>query len=141
MPLPLDVAQHWSRRRILFVLSNIDSFRAGIIPNYRVTGYTSAEHTQHQIRQMAYFIPAVEMAAEATLRVSRAGDDGYIVTCIYEGCTDPRAQQKEAQKITRLLRYPHEGFVWRRVTRALRYAASDDCLITTYKEWRKTNKK
>ena len=141
MPVPLDVAQHWSRRRILFILANIDSFRAGIIPNYKTTGYTSAEHTQRQIRAMGYFVPAVEMAAEATLRCDRAGNDGYIVRCIYEDCPDPRAQQKEAQKLARVLGYPHEGFIWRRVSRALRYASSDDCLLVDYKKWRRLNKK
>jgi len=155
MTAPLDVAQHWSRRKILFILSNLDSFRAGIIPNYRATGYTSAEHTQRQIRQMAYFIPAVEMATEATMRVSRAAyevremameatlrvsrartkdnNDGFLVTCIYE-------KRVEASVLARLL-HCEERDIWRRVSRALRYAASDDCLILSYKRWRRENKK
>ncbi len=128
MPLPLDKPVHWSRRRILYILANLSVFRSGIVPDYRVTGYTSAEHTAHSIKAMAYFIPAVEMAAEATLRVSRAGTDGDLVMAIY-------ADGWEAHKIARLLRC-EERDIWRRVSRALRYASDDNCLIISYGQWR-----
>ena len=119
----------WSRRRILYVLQNLAIFRSGIIPDYRITGYTSAEHVHHSIKAMAAFIPGVEMAAEATMRVSRAGADGDLVMAIY-------ADGWEAHKIARLLRC-EERDIWRRVSRALRYASDDDCLIINYGQWKK----
>ena len=80
---------------------------------------------------------ARDMALEATLRVSRArtkdNNDGYLVTCIYE-------KGLEASVLARLL-HCEERDIWRRVSRALRYASSDDCLILDYRSWRRVNKK
>jgi len=119
----------WPRRLIIYVLQNLSVFRAGIIPNYRVTGYTTAPRVQRSIRALATFIPAVEMAAEATMRVSRAGDDGYIVMCIY-------AAGIQAHTIARLL-HTDERDIWRRVGNALRYASWDECLLVKYAAWRR----
>ncbi len=130
----LDKPVHWSRRKILYIFEHIETFRSGKIPDYRETGYTDAPHVQRSIRAMANFITAVEMAAEATLRVERAGTDGDLVKLIY-------IDGLEANKIARLLKYPHDGFVWHRVNRALRYASSDECLLKPYWKWRDENKK
>ncbi len=132
MPIPLDRPIHFSRRKILYILANLSVFEAGIIPDYRITGYTSAEHTAHAIKAMAAFIPGVEMATEATLRVSRAGTDGDLVMAIY-------ADGWEAHKIARLLRC-EERDVWRRVSRALRYASDDDCLIINYADFKNSER-
>ncbi len=111
----------------------MEIFRSGIIPEYRQTGYTSPEHFHHAIKAMAAWIPAVEMAAEATMRVGRAGPDGDLVMAIY---TDGW----EAHKIARLLRC-EERDIWRRVSRALRYASDDDCFILDYKRWRRIKRR
>ncbi len=111
----------------------MEIFRSGIIPEYRQTGYTSPEHFHHAIKAMAAWIPAVEMAAEATMRVGRAGPDGDLVMAIY---TDGW----EAHKIARLLRC-EERDVWRRASRALRYASDDDCFILDYKRWRRIKRR
>ncbi len=129
----LDTPIHWSRKKILFVLSNLSVFRAGIIPDYRVTGYTTAEHIYTGVKKQAYYITSVEMAAEATMRIERAGDDGYIVMCIY-------AQGLQAHVIARLL-HTDERDIWRRVNNALRYASWDECLLVKYKTWRRINKR
>ena len=131
--MPLDIPNHWSRKRIISVLQNLEIFRSGIIPEYRQTGYTTPEHVWHGVRALANWIPATEMAAEATLRVGRAGADGDLVMVIY-------ADGWEAHKIARLLRC-EERDIWGRVSRALRYASDDDCLIEKYSDWRKRRRR
>ncbi len=128
---PLDAPIHFSRRKIIYILSYLNTFRSGTIPDFRVTGYTQSEHVSHAIRQMASFVPAVELAAEATMRVERARSDGSLAMLVY-------AYGVPVEKLARLMNCETVD-IWQRVNRALRYASNDECLIIGYRQWRRIN--
>jgi hypothetical protein len=149
-PEPLDIPIPWSTAKIKYVLRNLSIFQRGEYPYSAETGRAARQLT-------AGFVNAVEAAVEAEMRVARA------FICIapeqsYDGCeyVEPsclkmrpfcRWRRSDGEIVFSLYRdgqWPSHVArlincetreVYSRASRALRYAASDGCLVETYRSW------
>lgn len=151
-----DTPIHWSASKIKFVLRNLSVFQRGELPNAEDCG-------RHSKKLLASFVNAVETGAEAVMRCERAfmctAPPKVYYNCEHEypGCLktcpvckyrksdgwlvlDIFAEGDRAWKVARNnnLTVPE---LWKRVNRAMRYAADDNCLIVDYQAWRKIKKR
>jgi len=124
---------------ICFILQNISSISEGRYPPPPASGYTDlGTSIQVSPRPGAKFTRVVEISAELTARLNKAGIDGVITLLHYE---DGVSLERMAHLLGYIWHRPiGEGAIKRRIHRAIRYCVGEDRREESYYQWRKDGK-
>ena len=122
---------NWRRNHLIFVARNIYSIRDGRYPKKPTTGYADLGTViQRSLRPGSPTLQIVEIGAEFMRRIEACDRDGDLILRVYSDGWD-------IHKVARLMGV-HDGRIWSRINRVLRYCRGEDMKEVSYKQWIKS---